>query len=61
MGVKKLDTLIASTDIVAADTYAASLFDVQPMELPYLGAAAAMKLGSMDLKKLKIGELNLAA
>ena len=59
--VKKLDTVILTQDVVAADTYAATLFDVTPMELANIGAAVAMKLGRSDLKNLKIQEINLAA
>jgi len=55
--VKKLDTIIASRDIVAADSYAASLFDMQPDELSYVKAGVEMGLGRSDLKNLKIEEL----
>ncbi len=59
--VKKLDTIVLSQDIVAVDSYGASFFDTMPEELPYINAAAAMKLGRSDLKNLKIQEINLAA
>jgi len=57
--VKKLDTLIASPDIVAADSYAATLFGMQPDDLAYIQAGAAMGLGRSDLANLKIEELTV--
>jgi uncharacterized protein (DUF362 family) len=57
--VRKLDTLIASPDIVAADSYAATLFELRPDELAYVRAAAEMGLGSSDLSGLKIEEITL--
>lgn len=55
--VKKLDTIIISPDIVAADSYATTLFGLQPEDIAYIPAAAAMGLGRSDLKSLKIEEL----
>jgi uncharacterized protein (DUF362 family) len=55
--VKKLDTVIASADIVAADSYATSLFDLQPADIAYIPAAAAMGIGRSDLENLKIEEI----
>ena len=57
--VKQMDTVIASPDIVAADSYAATLFDMQPDELAYVRAGAAMGLGRSDLQALKIEEVNV--
>ncbi len=59
--VKQLDTVIASTDIVAADSYAATLFGMQPADLPYIQAGAAMGLGRSDLDSLLIEEINVGA
>jgi uncharacterized protein (DUF362 family) len=56
--VKKLDTIIASPDIVACDSYAASLFGVKPDQLAYIVAGAAMGLGKSDLNTLRIEELS---
>lgn len=56
--VKKLDTIIASTDIVAADTYAATLFGMKPADLPYITTAAARGLGRSDLASLRIEEVS---
>lgn len=55
--VKKLDTIITSADFVAADSYAATLFGLQPEDVAYVQAAAAMGLGQSDLNSLKIEEL----
>jgi len=57
--VQKLDTVIASHDIVAADAYATTLFGLPGNELDYVKAGAAMGLGQMDLKALKIEEIRL--
>jgi len=55
--VKKLDTVIASPDIVAADSYATSLFGLQPSDIAYIRAATDMGLGRSDLQNLKIEEI----
>lgn len=55
--VKQLDTVIASPDIVAADSFATTLFGKQPEDIPYVKAAAAMGLGRSDLQNLRIQEL----
>ena len=55
--VKKMDTIVASADIVAADSYAATLFGLQPADLAYITAGAAMGLGRSDLANLKIEEI----
>ena len=34
--VKKMDTLIVSSDIVAADSYATTLFGLQPTDIEYI-------------------------
>jgi uncharacterized protein (DUF362 family) len=54
--VKVLDTLVASTDTVAADAYATTLFDMKPEEIVATVAAAHLGLGEMDLSKLRIVE-----
>ncbi len=55
--VQKLDTVIASPDIVAADSYAAGLYGMQPNELGYINAGVEMGLGRSDLENLEIVEL----
>lgn len=52
--VKELHTLLASTDTVAADAYATTLFDQSPAAVESTRCAAAMGLGEMDLDKVKI-------
>ena len=59
--VKEANTIIASPDIVAADSYAATLFDMQPEELLYILAGTKRGLGRSDLKNLKIEEINVGA
>ncbi len=59
--VKKMDTVIVSRDIVAADSYAASLFGLQPEELEYVRAGAEMGLGSSKLDQLRIEEVTVNA
>ena len=57
--VKQLDTIIASPDIVAADSYAATLFGLQPDSLSYVKAGATMGLGRNDLDNLNIQEFTI--
>jgi uncharacterized protein (DUF362 family) len=57
--VKKLDTVIASQDIVAADAYGATLFGLKGQDIAYIKAAAAMGLGTLDLNSVKIEELSV--
>jgi uncharacterized protein (DUF362 family) len=59
--VKQLNTIIASPDIVAADSYAATLFNMQPEKLEYIVAGTQRGLGRSDLKNLRIEEINVGA
>jgi len=52
--VERLDTVVASPDIVAADSYAATLFDLTGTDVPYVAAAYEMGLGQMDLDRVDI-------
>lgn len=52
--VRKLDTLIATPDIVAADAYATTLFGLSPDQVPTVVAAARRGLGVMDLKQVRM-------
>lgn len=52
--VRVLNKVIASTDIVAADSYATTLFGIEPKGIPTTVAAYRRKLGEMDLRKVKI-------
>jgi len=47
-------TVIAGTDPVAVDAFGASLFAVEPRELPYLAMARERGLGELDLGKVRI-------
>jgi len=58
--VQKLDTVIVSPDIVAADSYATSLFGLTPQDIDYIPAAANLGLGRMDLENLNIEEVVLS-
>ena len=55
--VRLNETVIASHDIVAADAYAATLFDLTGEEIPFIKAAADMGLGTLDLGSIKIEEV----
>ncbi len=55
--VRKLDTVIVTPDVVAADSYAATLFGMKPEDLAYVRAATEMGLGRSDLANLKIEEI----
>jgi uncharacterized protein (DUF362 family) len=56
--VKETHTLIASHDIVTADSYATTLFNLTGNDIPYVKAAAAMGLGTLDFKSVKLEEIN---
>jgi uncharacterized protein (DUF362 family) len=57
--VKQTNTVIASHDIIAADAYGATLFDLTGAEIPYLEKGAAMGLGTLDLSAVKVEEINV--
>jgi uncharacterized protein (DUF362 family) len=57
--VKKLDTVIASADIVAADAFATTLFNMKPADIDYIRFGNEMGLGKMDLKSLKIEQVTV--
>jgi uncharacterized protein (DUF362 family) len=52
--VRVLNKVIASTDIVAADAYATTLFGLRPEEIGATVAAYKRGIGEMDLKKVRI-------
>ncbi len=52
--VKKLDKIIAGIDPVAIDSYGATLFGLKGEDLGYVQKASEMKLGEIDLKKLRM-------
>jgi uncharacterized protein (DUF362 family) len=55
--VRRFDTIIASTDVVAADVYAATLFGMTGKDIPYIRMGAEMGLGEMDLNKVEIEQI----
>jgi uncharacterized protein (DUF362 family) len=55
--VKQMNTMIASHDIVAADSYAATLFGKTARDVPIVYAGARRGLGTMDLSSIKIEEI----
>jgi uncharacterized protein (DUF362 family) len=55
--VRLSNTVIASHDIVAADAYAATLFDLTGEDIAYVKAAADMGLGTLDLSAIQIEEI----
>jgi uncharacterized protein (DUF362 family) len=52
--VKILHKVIASTDTVAADAYATTLFGLRPEEIAVTVAAHRRGLGEMDLRKIRV-------
>jgi uncharacterized protein (DUF362 family) len=57
--VRQMDTVIASHDFVAADAYAATLFDKSGADIPYIQAAAKMELGTLELDRVKVEQVNV--
>lgn len=57
--VEKLDTVIASHDIIAADAYATSLFDLTADDIGYIRLGAEMGLGEKDWSKVRVEEISL--
>ena len=52
--VKTLHTLIATTDMVAADAYATTLFGMKPEDIASTKSAYAMGLGEMNVNRMNI-------
>jgi uncharacterized protein (DUF362 family) len=59
--VRKLDTVIVGTDIVALDSYATSLFGLKPDDIACIKIASEMGIGRSDLAGLNIKELTLGS
>ena len=59
--VKIMNTVVVSPDIVAADSYGATLFGLQPEGLGYIVAATKMGIGRSDLQNMKIEEIQVGA
>ncbi len=57
--VKQTDMVIASRDIVAADSYATTLFGLTAADIGYIVDAAELGLGTTDLASIDLREINL--
>ncbi|HJW74692.1 MAG TPA: DUF362 domain-containing protein, partial [Thermoleophilia bacterium] len=57
--VKQTRQVIASHDLVAADSFAATLFDLTAADVPFIVAAARRDLGQADLRRLRIEEISI--
>ena len=57
--VKKLDTVIASHDIITADSYACTLFGRTADDIDYIRLGAEMGLGNKDWSGVKVEEISL--
>lgn len=55
--VKVLNKVIASTDIVAADAFATTLFGLKPADIPATVAAHKRGLGEMQLERIKVARV----
>jgi uncharacterized protein (DUF362 family) len=55
--VKKLDMLIAGTDMVAIDSYGTTLFGMKGIDLGCVKLASAAGIGRMDIENLKIQKI----
>jgi uncharacterized protein (DUF362 family) len=56
--VKQLDTIAASTDIVAIDAWGVSLFEgMKAADIPIIAAAAQRGLGEIDLAKIRVTQV----
>jgi len=51
--LKQMDTIIASCDAVAADSFGCTLLNLKPDSLPYLALAEKAGAGVIDYQKLK--------
>jgi uncharacterized protein (DUF362 family) len=51
--------MVASVDIVAADSYAATLFGMKPTDLAYVNNGVLKGLGRTDLENLHIDEIQI--
>jgi len=59
--VRKTDTVIASIDQVAVDSFGATLFGMKGSDLGYVRIADRRGLGTMDLSKLNIKRIKIGS
>jgi uncharacterized protein (DUF362 family) len=57
--VKQMDTVIASADIVAADSFAATLFDMDPLKLDYVKVGAENGVGKLYTELANLREISV--
>ena len=57
--VKRVNTLVAGTDQVAADAFAATLFGMKGSDIGYIRIVHEAGLGTMDLARVRIKRINL--
>ena len=57
--VEQTNTIIASHDMVAADSFATRLFGLTPGDIPALRCAENMRLGVTDLTTVEVEEINV--
>ncbi len=57
--VRQENTVIASTDMVAADAYATGLFGLAPRDISYVACEEDMGLGTTDLANVAVQEIEL--
>jgi uncharacterized protein (DUF362 family) len=57
--VEIVNTVIASHDIIAADSYAATLFGLTGNDIPIIRSGAQMGLGSMDLNSITVKKIDV--
>jgi len=57
--VKKLDTVVVSTDQVAVDAFGATLFGLQGSDLGCVTLADAAGLGKMDYTRLNVKRIKV--
>jgi uncharacterized protein (DUF362 family) len=55
--VRDLGTVVASPDVVAADSYACTLFGLTASDVPYVADAARGGLGQADFSKLRVARV----
>ena len=57
--VRQLNMVIAGTDAVAVDAFGATLFGMKPAELGCVRIGHQLRLGSMDLEKMRIKRITV--
>lgn len=57
--VKKVNTVIAGTDPVLADSYAATLFDLKPADIGHIRAGEELGVGTMNIARASIRKISI--